>query len=99
MTVIKIDDRKVLLALAGFVALIGAAILMIVALLLTVPLMAEPGSASWGARNRPQAILALLGGVALLIVAARCLGKSMSWRAWAVVAALVAVAALVKMLR
>ena len=93
MPAIRINERKILLAIAGLTALIGAAILVVTALFLTFPVMAEPGSDHWGERNRPIAILAFLGGLALLVIAGKLLAKSLTWHAWAILGLLVLIAA------
>ena len=85
MAPIRLEGRPVLQFLVGLAALIGAAALLLIALFLTVPVMAEPGSDHWGERNRPIAIPAFIGGLVLLGVAFGFLLKSLNWRGLAAV--------------
>ena len=96
MPVIRVNERTVLLAFGGVAALTGAAILLFIALFLTFPVMAEPGSDHWGERNRPLAILAALAGLGLFALGLTWLARSLTWHGWAAIAGIVLLVAVAK---
>src|SRR4051812_31461291 len=84
-------SQKLFFGIAGLAALAGALFLLFLA---SFPYVyAESGSARYAAEHRGEAILEVLGAIALAWIAWSCLRRAMAWKVWlAVVVVLVAIA-------
>src|SRR4051794_13637245 len=83
--------QKFFFGVAGLAALAGALYLLLLA---SFPYVyGESGSARYAAEHRGEAILEVIGAIALAWIAWSCLRRAMDWKVWlAVVVVLVVIA-------
>lgn len=94
MTVRKSSVTKIVLAVGGSAAVIGALVLIFIAAFPYV--YAESGSARYVRDHRGEAILQAIAAGALLVVAWRCIRYSLSGRTWMIIAGLLVAVALIR---